>query len=77
MLGNGGTIIVRNNISFHHIDVSDHHTDGNGFIIDQSFYKITIARIENNVAFLNGGSGFGTNQSANTYYIGNTSFNNG
>jgi hypothetical protein len=32
--------------------------------------------VENNIAFLNGGSGFGTNQSANVSYIGNTSFNN-
>jgi hypothetical protein len=76
LLGDGGTCIVRNNITFHHIDISSHHTDGNGFIFDQSFSKLALGLVENNIAFLNGGSGFGTNQSANVSYIGNTSFNN-
>lgn len=76
MLGNGGIVIVRNNVTFHHIDISSHHTDGNGFIFDQSFNKMTLGLVENNISFLNGGSGFGTNQSANVSYIGNTSYNN-
>jgi hypothetical protein len=76
LLGDGGTCIVRSNITFHHIDISSHHTDGNGFIFDQSFSKLTLGLVENNIAFLNGGSGFGTNQSANVSYIGNTSYNN-
>jgi hypothetical protein len=76
LLGDGGTCIVRNNITFHHIDISSHHTDGNGFIFDQSFSKLTLGLVENNLAFLNGGSGFGTNQSANVSYVDNTSYNN-
>ncbi len=76
LLGNGGKLIVRNNISFHHVDISEHHTDGNGFIIDQSFGKINSAIVENNIAFLNGGSGFGTTSSENVSYIGNTTYNN-
>ncbi len=76
LLGVGGTILVRNNVSFHHIDISSHRSDGNGFIVDQAFSKVTSCIFENNLAFLNGGSGFGTNSSATISYIGNTTYNN-
>ncbi len=76
LLSDGGAVLVRNNVSFHHIDISSNRSDGNGFIIDQSYSKLTSAVFENNLAFLNGGSGFGTTSTANVSYIGNTSYNN-
>jgi hypothetical protein len=76
LLSDGGVVVVRNNISFHHIDISSNRSDGNGFIIDQSFSKLTSALFENNLSFLNGGSGFGTTSTSNVSYIGNTAYNN-
>ncbi|KMQ50769.1 hypothetical protein CHISP_2292 [Chitinispirillum alkaliphilum] len=73
----GGTNIIRNNISFHHVDVSEHHTDGNGFILDLSYDVPDLTRIYNNVAFRNGGSGIVITRSGNYTVVNNTCFENG
>src|SRR5262249_40265286 len=51
--GDATTNIVRRTVSFENIDISTHHSDGSGFILDQSS---TGALVENNIGFANGGS---------------------
>lgn len=66
--------IVRGTVSFENIDISDNHTDGNGFIVDEGS---TGALFENNIAFRNGGSCIRLTNSSGTHIINNTCFQNG
>src|SRR3954469_14524005 len=45
--------VVRRTVSFENIDISAHHSDGSGFILD---FGSTGALFENNLGFHNGGS---------------------
>lgn len=73
----GGTYtdnIVRQNVSFENIDISSNHTDGSGFILDQSS---TGATFENNIGFRNGGSCIRLTNSSGSHIINNTCFGDG
>ncbi|WP_127491508.1 carbohydrate binding domain-containing protein [Paenibacillus glycanilyticus] len=72
----GSNNVVRNNVTYHNIDVSGYHTDGNGIIVDLSYYNGS-ARIENNLAFENGGAGIIMTHSAGGTIINNTLYENG
>ncbi|RFM26412.1 T9SS type A sorting domain-containing protein [Deminuibacter soli] len=52
----GDNVLVQRCIAFHGVDVSSYHTDGNGFIVDLSYYHSHV-KFWNNVALLNGGAG--------------------
>ena len=51
--GDYQTNVIRRTVSFENIDISSHHSDGSGFILDQSSSG---ALFENNIGFHNGGS---------------------
>jgi MYXO-CTERM domain-containing protein len=51
--GDYTTNVVTRTVSFENIDISTHHTDGSGFILDQNSSG---ALFENNLGFRNGGS---------------------
>jgi len=53
VMGDATTNIVRRSVSFENIDISTNHSDGSGFILDQSSSG---ALFENNIGFRNGGS---------------------
>lgn len=72
----GTNNVIRNNVSYHNVDVSSHHTDGNGIIVDLSFHKGG-AKIENNLLFENGGLGIAITDSAYSRIFNNTLSNNG
>jgi parallel beta-helix repeat protein len=73
--------IVRNCVSFHHIDVSPNHTDGNGFILDiyppELFDIGSGVILENNLFFENGGAGVAITRTDNVYMTNNTLYENG
>jgi len=71
-----GNCFVRNNVSFHHIDVSPYNSDGNGFILDLS-YGFSNTVFSNNIAFANGGAGIVITRSSNTKLYNNTTCFNG
>lgn len=66
--------VVRGTVSFENIDISDNHTDGNGFIVDEGS---TGALFENNIGFRNGGSCIRLTNSSGSHLINNTCFQNG
>ena len=68
-----GTNIVKGNVSFENVDVSDNHSDGSGFILDQ--YSDN-GLFVNNIAFLNGGSCVRVSGSSNAKIINNTCIQN-
>ncbi|ANE46166.1 hypothetical protein SY83_07660 [Paenibacillus swuensis] len=72
----GNNNLVKNNVTYHNIDVSAAHTDGNGIIVDLSFYNGGV-RIENNIAFENGGAGIIMTESSYGTIINNTLYDNG
>jgi hypothetical protein len=53
VMGTSADNVVRRTVSFENIDISTNHTDGSGFILDQSSSGATF---ENNIGFRNGGS---------------------
>jgi parallel beta-helix repeat protein len=67
--------IVRNNISHHNWDPSDHHTDGNGYSIDKGYAKGG-GEVYNNVAYENGGRGIDIMATSNVHLYHNTFYNN-
>ena len=67
---------VRGNISYHNIDVSARHTDGNGMILDTSG-EDTAVTVENNLFFLNGGVGIAWTDASNATIRNNTLYENG
>jgi uncharacterized protein YjdB len=77
----GSNNVVRNCISFHHIDVSYHHTDGNGFILDiypKELHDLgSGVTLENNLFFENGGVGVAITRSGNLNMNNNTLYENG
>lgn len=70
----GGSNIIEGNVAFENIDVSDHRSDGSGFILDESS---THGRFVNNIAFRNGGSCIRLTLSAGGELINNTCIQNG
>ncbi|MFC4775828.1 sugar-binding protein [Paenibacillus sp. GCM10023252] len=67
---------VRGNISYHNIDVSARHTDGNGMILDTSA-PTAGAVVENNLFFHNGGVGIAWTDASNATIRNNTLYENG
>jgi len=65
--------IIRRNVSFENIDISSHHSDGSGFILDQSS---TGALFENNIGFRNGGSCIRVN-CPGSHVVNNTCYHDG
>jgi MYXO-CTERM domain-containing protein len=65
--------IIRRNVSFENIDISSHHSDGSGFILDQSS---TGALFENNIGFRNGGSCIRLN-CPGSHVVNNTCYHDG
>ena len=51
--GGAAANIIRGNVSFENIDISSHHSDGSGYILDQMSDG---AAFINNIGFHNGGS---------------------
>lgn len=72
----GQNNVVRNNVSYHNVDVSSAHTDGNGMIVDLSFHNGG-AKIENNLFFENGGVGIAITESSYSRIFNNTMYENG
>jgi MYXO-CTERM domain-containing protein len=73
----GGTYqdnIVQSNVSFENIDISSHHSDGSGFILDQGSSG---ALFENNIGFRNGGSCIRLTTSGGSHVINNTCYHDG
>jgi hypothetical protein len=66
--------VVEQTISFENIDISSHHSDGSGFILDQNS---TGATFLNNIGFRNGGSCIRLTNSPNAQIINNTCVHNG
>ena len=66
--------IVRRNVSFENIDISSHHSDGSGFILDQGS---TGALFENNIGFRNGGSCIRLTTSSGSHIVNNTCYHDG
>lgn len=66
--------IVRGNVSFENIDISSHHSDGSGFILDQGSSG---ALFENNIGFRNGGSCIRLTTSGGSHVINNTCYHDG
>ncbi|HEY2408269.1 MAG TPA: right-handed parallel beta-helix repeat-containing protein [Polyangiaceae bacterium] len=73
-MGTAADNIVRQNVSFENDDISTHHSDGSGFILDQNS---TGARFENNIGFRNGGSCIRLTNSANSVIVNNTCYHDG
>ncbi len=72
--GEPGDNVVEQTISFENIDISSHHSDGSGFIMDQNS---TGATFINNIGFHNGGSCIRLTNSPNAQIINNTCVHNG
>jgi hypothetical protein len=72
--GGATSNIVEQTISFENIDISSHHSDGSGFIMDQNS---TGATFVNNIGFRNGGSCIRITNSPNAQIINNTCVNDG
>jgi hypothetical protein len=72
--GGASSNIVEQTISFENLDISDHHSDGSGFIADQNGQGATFV---NNIGFRNGGSCIRITNSTNSQIINNTCVNNG
>jgi MYXO-CTERM domain-containing protein len=73
----GGTYqdnIVQSNVSFENIDISSHHSDGSGFILDQGSSG---ASFENNIGFRNGGSCIRLTTSGGSHVVNNTCYHDG
>jgi MYXO-CTERM domain-containing protein len=68
----GGTNVIEGNVSFENMD-AEQHTDGSGFIVDESSNNATFV---NNVAFRNGGSCLRLTRSSGTKFINNTCYHN-
>jgi hypothetical protein len=66
--------IVRGNVSFENIDISSHHSDGSGYILDQNSDGATFA---NNIGFHNGGSCIRLTNSSGALLVNNTCWHNG
>lgn len=75
----GGNNLVDGNVAFEGIDISDHHTDGNGLILDLSSKDGLNGGITatNNVFFWNGGAGIALTTSGNATFENNTLWENG
>lgn len=71
----GSENTVRGNVSFSNIDSSDHHTDGNGFILDVS-KNFGNALFENNIGFNNGGACIVATDSSSIRLANNTCWHN-
>ena len=71
--GDYTTNIIRRTVSFENLDISSHHSDGSGFILDQSSSG---ALFENNIGFHNGGSCIRIN-CPGAHVINNTCWHNG
>lgn len=70
--------VVHNNVSFHAVDVSDFHTDGNGLILDMYQGPSGAgATVTNNLIFENGGAGIAWTRNDNAYIYNNTLYENG
>ena len=72
--GSSDSNVVEQTISFENIDISSHHSDGSGFILDQNS---TGATFINNIGFRNGGSCIRLTNSSNAQLINNTCVNDG
>jgi MYXO-CTERM domain-containing protein len=71
--GDHTTNLITRNVSFENIDISMHHSDGSGFILDQNSSG---ALFENNIGFRNGGSCIRIN-CPGAYLINNTCWHDG
>lgn len=71
--GDHTTNLITRNVSFENIDISAHHSDGSGFILDQSSSG---ALFQNNIGFRNGGSCIRIN-CPGAHLINNTCWHNG
>jgi len=72
--GAASSNVVEQTISFENIDISSHHSDGSGFILDQNS---TGATFINNIGFRNGGSCIRLTNSPNAQIINNSCVHNG
>ena len=59
------------NVSFENIDISTHHSDGSGFILD---FGSTGALFQNNIGFRNGGSCLRVTNSSGAHLINNSCY---
>ena len=66
--------IIRGNVSFENIDISTHHSDGSGYILDQMSDG---AAFINNIGFHNGGSCIRLTNSTGALIVNNTCWHNG
>ena len=66
--------VIRRSISFENIDISTHHSDGSGFILDQMSDG---ALFENNIGFRNGGSCIRMTNSSGVHLVNNTCYHDG
>ncbi len=71
--GDYTTNIIRRTVAFENLDISSHHSDGSGFILDQNSSG---ALFENNIGFHNGGSCIRIN-CPGAHVINNTCWHNG
>jgi hypothetical protein len=71
--GDHTTNLITRNVSFENIDISAHHSDGSGFILDQSSSG---ALFQNNIGFRNGGSCIRIN-CPGAHLVNNTCWHNG
>jgi hypothetical protein len=79
LLGASGYNRIDANVSFHHVDVSGHNTDGNGIIVDLSYDGINNnanTQVTNNISFNNGGSGIQITRSSKVTVLNNATYNN-
>jgi hypothetical protein len=79
LLGASGYNRIDANVSFHHVDVSGHNTDGNGIIVDLSYDGINNnanTQVTNNISFNNGGSGIQVTRSSKVTVLNNATYNN-
>jgi parallel beta-helix repeat protein len=74
-MGSPSDNIVRGNVSFENLDISDHRSDGSGYIVDQNSEGGAI--FENNIGFHNGGSCIRITKSSDVQLINNTCIHNG
>ncbi|MBN2715965.1 MAG: right-handed parallel beta-helix repeat-containing protein, partial [Deltaproteobacteria bacterium] len=74
-MGEPSDNIVRGNISFENTDISEHQSDGSGYIVDQNSEGGAI--FQNNIGFHNGGSCIRITNSADVQLINNTCIHNG
>lgn len=77
----GKDLNVEGCISFHAVDVSDKHTDGNGMIMDVHAWEVGNfdpgGVVKNSLFFENGGAGIAWTNSNDATIINNTLWNNG